>query len=109
MNTEPRFYRRTVRRIMDEGIWYYCLQDVSYALTGTKDRKQYVKKLRKRDEELAKNWDKYTTKFELNTKGGKQFMNCADRNGVLRYIEKIRSKKKESFKRWLERVNKDEE
>ena len=109
MNNEPRFYRRIVRRIMEDNKWYYCLQDVSYALTGTKDRKQYVKKLRKRDEELRENWEKYTTKFIINTKGGRQFMNCADKTGVIRFIEKISSKKKESFKRWLDRVDKEEE
>ena len=40
----------------------------------------------------------------MNTKGGKQKINCADTEGILRIIQSIPSPKAEPFKRWLAKV-----
>lgn len=40
----------------------------------------------------------------METNGGKQKMNCADTEGILRIIQSIPSPKTEPFKRWLARV-----
>ena len=36
--------------------WYFSVQDVIEVLTDSTDPKQYIKKMRKRDPELAKGW-----------------------------------------------------
>lgn len=40
----------------------------------------------------------------MNTNGGKQIINCADTEGILRIIQSIPSPKAEPFKRWLAKV-----
>ena len=40
----------------------------------------------------------------MQTKGGKQKINCADTEGILRIIQSIPSPKAEPFKRWLAKV-----
>jgi len=36
--------------------WYFVVEDIILVLTNSKDPKQYVKRMRQRDEELAKGW-----------------------------------------------------
>lgn len=40
----------------------------------------------------------------METNGGKQKINCADTEGILRIVQSIPSSKAEPFKRWLARV-----
>ena len=40
----------------------------------------------------------------MDTNGGKQKINCADTEGILRIIQSIPSPKAEPFKRWLAKV-----
>lgn len=46
---------RTVWNEADEK-WYFVVEDVVAVLTDSKDPKQYIKRMRQRDEELAKGW-----------------------------------------------------
>jgi hypothetical protein len=41
-------------------------------LTDTNDPSDYVKKIRKRDEELSKGWGQIVTPLLMETSGGKQ-------------------------------------
>ena len=52
------FDDKQVRTIWSEaeGKWYFVVEDVVAILTDSKDPKQYIKRLRQRDEELAKGW-----------------------------------------------------
>jgi hypothetical protein len=43
----------------------------------------------------------------VETKGGKQKMNCADLEGMFRIIQSVPSPKAEPFKRWLAKVGKE--
>jgi hypothetical protein len=74
------------------------------ALTNTKNAADYIKKMRKRDEELSKGWGQIVTPLWLETEGGKQKVNCANTEGVFRIIQSIPSPKAEPFKRWLAKV-----
>jgi len=84
--------------------WYFSVADVVEALTNTPNATDYIKKMRKRDEELSKGWGQFVTPLELETAGGKQKINCANAEGLLRIIQSIPSPKAEPFKRWLARV-----
>lgn len=95
---------KEIRRTWEEGKWYFSVVDVVFALTNSKDPKLYINKLRKRDEILNKGWVQIVHPLKLDTNGGKQSINCADTEGILRIIQSIPSKKAEPFKRWLAKV-----
>jgi DNA-damage-inducible protein D len=97
---------RHIRTVWNENEqkWYFVISDVVQTLTKTKDAKDYTKKLRKYDSELAKVWSQIITPLEINTNGGRQKMNCAKALGILKIILSIRSRKPKLFLKWLENL-----
>jgi prophage antirepressor-like protein len=85
--------------------WYFSVQDIVHVLTDSKDVKQYIKKIRKRNTELNNNWGTICTPVEmLAADGKKRKIQAADTEGILRLIQSIPSKKAEPFKLWLAAV-----
>ncbi|MFA7421490.1 MAG: Bro-N domain-containing protein [Melioribacteraceae bacterium] len=85
--------------------WYFSVADVVEALTDSTDIKQYVKRLRQRDEQLNSNWGTVCTPLEMIAADGKiRKVQAANAEGLLRIIQSIPSPKAEPFKRWLARV-----
>jgi DNA-damage-inducible protein D len=84
--------------------WYFVIIDVVHVLADTDDPTDYLKKLRKRDEELSKVWEQIVTPLLVETGGGTQKMNCANAEALLRIIQSVPSPKAEPFKRWLAQV-----
>lgn len=97
---------RTVWNETDEK-WYFVVEDVVSVLTDSNDPKQYVKRMRQRDKELAKGWVQFVPTLWVETAGGKQRMGCASAKGLLRIIQSIPSPKAEPFKLWLAQVGSD--
>jgi len=97
---------RTVWNVANEK-WYFVVEDVVLVLTDSKDPKQYIKRMRQRDEELAKGWVQIVPTLWVETAGGKQKMGCANAKGLLRIIQSIPSPKAEPFKQWLAQVGSD--
>ncbi len=97
---------RTVWNEADEK-WYFVVADVIQVLTDTPNPSDYIKKMRKRDEELSKGWGQFVTPLSVDTIGGKQKLNCANAKGLLRIIQSIPSPKAEPFKLWLAQVGSD--
>ncbi len=97
---------RTVWNETDQK-WYFVVEDVVAVLTDSKDPKQYIKRIRQRDEELAKGWVQFVPTLSVETAGGKQKMGCANAKGLLRIIQSIPSPKAEPFKLWLAQVGSD--
>jgi DNA-damage-inducible protein D len=52
--------------------WYFVVEDVIFILTDSADPKQYIKRLRQRDEELAKGWVQFVP--TLSSKNGSCLM-----------------------------------
>ena len=89
----------------EEQKWYFSVADVVEALTDSTDIKQYVKRLRQRDEQLNSNWGTICTPLEMIAADGKiRKVQAANAEGLLRIIQSIPSPKAEPFKRWLARV-----
>ena len=84
--------------------WYFAVSDVISVLTDSVNPIDYIKKMRKRDLELAKGWGQIVTPFSVTTPGGKQRVNCASVLGVSRIIQSIPSPKAEPFKQWMAQV-----
>ena len=93
-----------VRKTIHENEWWFVIDDVVVALTDTVNAKDYMKKIRKRDNELSKGWGQIVTPLTMQTAGGKQKINCANTEGIFRIIQSIPSPKAEPFKRWLAKV-----
>ena len=67
--------------------WYFVVEDVVLVLTDSKDPKQYVKRMRQRDAELAKGWVQIVPTLWVETAGGKQRMGCAEAKGLSQIIK----------------------
>lgn len=91
----------------DEEKWYFAVADVVAVLTESVNPTDYIKKMRKRDPELAKGWGQIVTPLSIVTQGGKQRMNCATTEGIFRIIQSIPSPKAEPFKQWMAKVASD--
>ena len=98
------FEERTIRRTWKYGKWFFSVEDVVAALTDTPNPKDYLNKMRRRDEFFREGYGQIVHTLKIETRGGKQKMNCADTKGILRIIQSIPSKKAEPFKQWLATV-----
>lgn len=88
----------------DDEQWYFVVEDVVAVLTDSKDPKQYVKRMKLRDPELAKGWVQIVPILPIETEGGIQKMRVANVKGLLRIVQSIPSPKAEPFKQWLAQV-----
>ena len=92
----------------EEEQWYFSIEDVVEALTDSADPKQYVKRMRKRDEQLHVNWGTICTQVEMLANDGKRRkIMAADMKSLFRIIQSIPSAKAEPFKQWLAQVGYD--
>ena len=91
----------------EEEQWYFVIEDVVAALTDSRDPKQYIKRMKLRDAELAKGWVQIVPTLIVQTPGGPQRMKCASVKGLFRIIQSIPSPKAEPFKQWLAQVGYD--
>lgn len=100
------FEEKKVRTAWDDETekWYFAISDVVAALTDSVNPTDYIKKMRKRDPELAKGWGQIVTPLSVVTPGGQQRVNCADVKGIFRLIQSIPSPKAEPFKQWMAQV-----
>ena len=100
------FEEKEIRRTREEGKWYFSVVDVVFALTDSKDPRDYWYRLKQRvsDEEKIQ-LSTICRQLKLESSDGKKYKtDCADTEGILRIIQSIPSKKAEPFKRWLAKV-----
>jgi len=99
------FKGKEIRKTIHNNEWWFSIADVVVLLTETANSSDYIKKMRKRDAELAKGWGQIVTPLLLETSGGKQKVNCANTEGIFRIVQSIPSPKAEPFKRWLAKID----
>jgi len=101
------FEGERIRKTMHNNEWWFVINDIIEVLTNSTDPAQYFKRLKQRDEELAKLTDKGGVQFvpplmlDFKTAGGKQKMYCWNTEGIFRLIQSIPSPKAEPLKLWL--------
>ena len=89
----------------DEEEWYFSIVDVVGALTESANPTDYLKKMRKRDEQLASYLGTNCPQIEMATSSGKKRKTLAgNAEQILRIVQSIPSKKAEPFKLWLAQV-----
>jgi len=101
------FEDKRIRRTWHNEDWYYVIEDVVYAITESKNPKDYLNKIKKRDLGLSEGYGQFVPTLEVETKGGKQRMNCANTKGIFRIIQSIPSKRAEPFKQWLSQLGQE--
>lgn len=101
------FQSKKIRRTWFKDEWHYSLVDIVKALTDSVNPTDYLKKLRKRDEELGSYLGTNCPHVEMLTETGKYRQVLAgNTKDVFRLIQSIPSKNAEPFKRWLAEVGK---
>lgn len=101
------FESKQVRTVWDAEAeeWYFSVVDVVEILTDSADPKQYIKKMRSRDAELASKWGTICTPVEMiGLDGKRRKIQAATTTNILRIIQSIPSPKAEPFKMWLAQV-----
>ena len=92
-NAIKLFEEKRVRTIWDDQQekWYFSVVDVVSVLTDSVNPTDYLKKMRKRDPQLAEGWGQIVTPLSIQTAGGKQKVNFAllYRNGSSQIPRKI--------------------
>lgn len=105
---ELEFYcNDNIRKVWhkQEEQWYFSIVDAVAYLSDSSDPKQYIKKMKSRDNELNSNWGTICTLLALPSADGKKHRSqVANTENLLRIIQSIPSKKAEPFKRWLAKV-----
>lgn len=106
-NTIKLFEEKKVRTIWDdkEEKWYFSIVDVVGILTDSVNPTDYLKKMRKRDEQLALFLGTNCPQITMVTESGKKRKTLAgDTKSILRLIQSIPSPKAEPFKLWMAMV-----
>ena len=102
------FQSRKIRRTWHENDWFYSLVDIVGALTASTNPTDYLKKIRKRDNELGNYIGTNCPQVGMLTESGKKRQTLAgNTQDVFRLIQAIPSKRAEPFKRWLAKVGKE--
>lgn len=106
-NAIKLFEDKQVRAVWDNERekWFFAITDVVAALTDSPNPSDYLKKMRKRDPQLAEGWGQIVTPLSIQTAGGRQKVNFADTKGIFRLIQSIPSPKAEPFKLWMAQVS----
>jgi hypothetical protein len=99
------FQDQKIRRAWHDDAWFFSLVDIVGILTESTNPTDYLKKLRKRDDELGFYIGTNCPQVKMLTESGKKRSTLAgNTQDVFRLIQSIPSKKAEPFKRWLAKV-----
>ena len=106
-NSIQLFEDRKIRTAWDEEQeeWYFSVVDVIAVLTDSSNPTDYLKKMRKRDEQLASYLGTNCPQVAMQTESGKLRKTlAASTEQLLRIVQSIPSPKAEPFKLWLAQV-----
>ncbi|MDR3169397.1 MAG: hypothetical protein LBU27_06690 [Candidatus Peribacteria bacterium] len=76
--TTPFFGEKIIRRQRFNDERRFSIEDIVAILTESNDPKQYINKMRARDNELKQGWVQIVHTLEMQTKGGLQKINCVN-------------------------------
>lgn len=100
------FKNKEIRRMLHNDEWWFVVEDVVLALIDSKDPKQYIQRMKRRDQELSKGWVQIVPPLRLKVLDGKmRKTNCANTDGIFPIIQSITLPKAEqkSHKRLKEK------
>ena len=109
-NSIQLFEDRKIRTAWDEEKeeWYFSVVDVVAVLSDSANPTDYLKKMRKRDEQLASYLGTNCPQVEMTgSTGKKRKVLAANTEQILRIIQSIPSPKAEPFRLWLAAVGRE--
>jgi len=62
------FENKEIRKVWNNNEWWFVVEDVIFALTESKNPKQYLKDMKRRDEFFKEGWWQFATPLEISTK-----------------------------------------
>jgi hypothetical protein len=96
------FDGQEIRQTWHKEEWWFAVADVVGLLSESRDVKQYIKKMRQRDQELSTKWGTICTPLPMIAADGKKRkVTASNLEGIFRIIQSISSPKAEPFKQWL--------
>ena len=100
------FEQKQIRSLWneEEEEWYFSVVDVVEALTDSVNPTDYLKKIRKRDSELASYIGTNCPQVTMLSNGKKRKTLAGNTKAIFRIIQSIPSPKAEPFKLWLAKV-----
>ena len=104
------YENKQIRSVWDEEKeeWYFSVVDIVGVLSESKNPTDYLKKMRKRDEQLALYIGTNCPHVEMKSSNGKKRRILAGNiKDIFRIIQSIPSPKAEPFKLWLAEVGKE--
>ena len=85
--------------------YFFSVNDIVEVLTESKDPRDYIKKMLKRDPVLKASWGTICPPTRMRAADGKFYKTqAATMKGILRIVQSIPSKKAEPLKQWLAEV-----
>jgi prophage antirepressor-like protein len=102
------FQNKNIRRTWHNDEWFYSVVDIVAILSESKNPTDYLKKIRKRDDELQSYLGTNCPRVAMQTSSGKiRKILAGNTKDIFRLIQSIPSKKAEPFKQWLAQVGKE--
>ncbi len=99
------FQDKKIRRVLDNGEWWFSVVDIVGILTESEDGRNYWKVLKHRLKEEGSEVVTKCNQLKLQSSDGKYYeTDCANTETLFRIIQSIPSPKAEPFKRWLAKV-----
>lgn len=95
------FQNLEVRKLWYRDERYFPIHDIIFVLTESKDIKTYIRDMKVRDWDLTKGWGRISYPLWVNTRWGRQQLNCCTTKWALRIIQSIPSPRAEPFKQRL--------
>lgn len=99
------FKHKQIRRVLQNGEWWFSVVDICGVLTDSPDPGSYWRKLKQRLVEEESQVVTFCHGLKLLASDGKKyFTDCSNTEGIFRIVQSIPSPKAEPLKRWLAKV-----
>lgn len=95
---------KEIRKTFHNDEWWVVVEDVVRALTGSKEPRRYIGRMKRRDLELEKGWEQIVTPLPFETSDGIKTLECANTEGIFWIIQSIPAPNPEPCKQWLSKV-----
>jgi hypothetical protein len=95
------FEGREIRKTIYNDEWWFVVEDVVLALIDSKDPKQYIQRMKRRDPELGKGWVQIVHTLSIETGGGVQRMLWLSLSDTPLDQMDIQPEGKELIQKWL--------
>lgn len=100
------FKHKQIRRVLQEGEWWFSVVDIIGVLTNSEDAKDYWYRMKVRvKSEDGIQLSTICRQLKLESADGKKYLtDCSNTEGIFRIVQSIPSPKAEPLKRWLAKV-----